>query len=61
VTRLHDLRHPVAVLMLDSGLPINVVFQALGHKDPAMNPRCYAHVLSDALQKAADLIDTYGI
>ena len=58
--RFHDLRHTAAVLMLDSGLPINVVSQVLGHKDPAMNPRRYAHTLSDYQQMAADLIDTYG-
>ena len=46
--------------MLDSDLPINVVSQVLGHKDPAMNPRRYAHTLSDDQQMAADLIDTYG-
>jgi integrase len=46
--------------MLDSGLPINVVSQVLGHKDQAMNPRRYAHVLSDAQQMAAERIDTNG-
>jgi integrase len=43
-----------------SGLPINVVSQVLGHEDPAMSPRRYAHVLSDAQQMAAVLIDSNG-
>jgi integrase len=58
--RFHDLRHTAAVMMLNSGVPINVVSQVLGHKDPAMTLRRYAHVLSDAQQIAADKIDAYG-
>ena len=58
--RFHDLRHTAAVMMLNSGVPINVVSQVLGHRDPAMTLRRYAHVLSDAQQIAADKIDAYG-
>lgn len=58
--RFHELRHTAAVMMLNSGVPINVVSQILGHKDPAMTLRRYAHVLSDAQQIAADRIDAYG-
>ncbi len=58
--RFHDLRHTAAVMMLNNGVPINVVSQVLGHKDPAMTLRRYAHVLSDAQQIAADKIDAYG-
>lgn len=58
--RFHDLRHAAAVMMLNSGVPINAVSQVLGHRDPAMALRRYAHVLSDAQQIAADKIDAYG-
>ncbi len=59
--RFQDLRHTAAVLMLNSGVPINVVSKRLlGHKDPAMTLRKYAHVLSDAQQMAADRIDAYA-
>ncbi len=58
--RFHDLRHTAAVNMLNAGVPVNVVSQILGHKDPAMTLRRYAHVLSDAQQMAADKIDGYG-
>jgi len=58
--RFHDLRHTAAVMMLNSGMPINVVSQRLGHRDLAMTPRRYAHVLSDAQQIAAAKIDAYG-
>lgn len=58
--RFHDLRHTAAVMMLNSGVPINVLSQILGHKDPTMTLRRYAHVLSEAQQIAADRIDGYG-
>ncbi|HEV2744826.1 MAG TPA: hypothetical protein VGV91_16840 [Rubrobacter sp.] len=41
-------------------MPIAVVSHILGHKDPAMTLRRYAHVLSDAQQTAANKIDAYG-
>ncbi len=58
--RFHDLRHTAVVMMLNNGVPINVVSHILGHKDPAMTLGRYAHVLSDAQQIAADKIDAYG-
>jgi integrase len=58
--RFHDLRHTAAVMMLNSGVPVNVVSQILGHKDSAMTLRRYAHVISGAQQIAADRIDGYG-
>ena len=48
--RFHDLRHTASEMMLNSGVPINVVSQVLGHRDPATTLRRYAHVLSDAQQ-----------
>jgi integrase len=58
--RFHDLRHTAAVMMLNSGVPINIVSRVPGHRDLAMTLRRYAHVLSDAQQIAADKIDAYG-
>lgn len=57
--RFHDLRHTAATLMLRSGVPVNVVAQILGHKDPAMTLKRYAHVLPDMQRMAADKIDSY--
>ena len=47
-------------MMLNNGVPTNVVSHILGHKDPAMTLGRYAHVLSDAQQIAGDKIDAYG-
>lgn len=58
--RFHDPRHTAAVMMLNNGVPINVVSQILGHKDPAITPRRHARGLSDAQQIVAEKIDAYG-
>ncbi len=47
VIRLHDLRHLHATLLLKAGVPVHVVAARLGHADPAITLRVYAHVLDD--------------
>jgi integrase len=58
--RFHDLRHTAATLMLRGGVPVPVAAKILGHKDPAMTLRVYAHVLSDMQDEAARRMDEYG-
>ncbi|WP_328524350.1 tyrosine-type recombinase/integrase [Kribbella sp. NBC_00359] len=43
--RLHDLRHVHATLLLIAGVPMHVVAERLGHADPAITLRIYAHVI----------------
>ena len=43
--RLHDLRHLHATTLLLSGVPVHVVAARLGHADPAITLRVYAHVI----------------
>ena len=43
--RLHDLRHLHATVLLLAGVPVHVVAHRLGHADPAITLRVYAHVL----------------
>jgi integrase len=43
--RLHDLRHVHATLLLIAGVPVHVVAERLGHSDPAITLRIYAHVM----------------
>ena len=45
VIRFHDLRHVHATLLLQDGEPVHVVAERLGHADPSMTLRAYAHVL----------------
>ena len=51
--RLHDLRHLHATLLLKAGVPVHVVAARLGHADPAITLRVYAHVLDDQASGAA--------
>lgn len=51
--RLHDLRHLHATLLLKAGVPVHVVAHRLGHADPAITLRVYAHVLDDQASHAA--------
>jgi integrase len=54
--RFHDLRHTVASLLLSGGHSLRAVAQRLGHSDPAMTLRVYAHCLpNDDGQLAAGL------
>ena len=42
-----DLRHSYASLLLQKGAPITYVSRQLGHKDPSITLRVYAHWLPD--------------
>jgi integrase len=53
--RLHDLRHIHATTLLLAGAPVHVVAARLGHADPSITLRVYAHVISDQLTEAADI------
>ncbi len=43
--RLHDMRHTFATLAIEGRRSIMRVSQVLGHHDPALTLRTYAHVL----------------
>jgi integrase len=53
--RLHDLRHIHATLLLKAGVPVPVVAAWLGHADPAITLRVYAHVLRDQAVEVAQI------
>ncbi|MEU8306889.1 tyrosine-type recombinase/integrase [Actinomadura sp. NPDC048955] len=53
--RLHDLRHVHATTLLLAGVPVHVVAARLGHADPAITLRVYAHVVSEQLAEAATI------
>ena len=53
VIRLHDLRHLHASLLLKAGVPVHIVAHRLGHADPSITLRVYAHVLDDQASHAA--------
>ncbi len=53
--RLHDLRHLHATTLLLAGIPVHVVAARLGHADPAITLRVYAHVLREQAAGVADI------
>jgi integrase len=52
--RFHDLRHTHATLLLRAGVSVHVVAARLGHREPSITLRVYAHVLDDQATGAAE-------
>ena len=55
--RFHDLRHTAGTFALRHGLPLRAVSKTLGHSDPAMTLRRYAHVLEDMEDEGGRAMD----
>jgi integrase len=53
--RLHDLRHVHATTLLLAGVPVHVVAARLGHADPSITLKVYAHVLREQAAGVADV------
>lgn len=53
--RVHDLRHIHATLLLLAGVPVHVVAARLGHTDPAVTLRVYAHVIKEVAAEVAEI------
>ena len=56
-TRIHDLRHSAATLLLSKGVPIKVLSEMLGHSDVSITLSIYAHVFPDMQDGAAEAMD----
>ncbi len=56
-TRMHDIRHSAATLLLPKGVPVKVVSKMLGHADVSITLSIYAHVLPDMQSTAAESMD----
>jgi integrase len=53
-TRIHDLSHSAATLLLSKGVAVKVVSEMLGHADVSTTLSIYAYVLPDMQSVAAD-------
>ncbi len=54
--RLHDLRHWTATAAIGSGHDVRTVAGRLGHANPAMTMRVYAHVVEGADEALASTL-----
>jgi integrase len=55
VRAYHDLRHVHATMLLVAGVPVHVVAERLGHADPSVTLRAYAHVIRRHAAGVADI------
>jgi integrase len=55
-TRLYDLRHSCATLMLSSGVNAKIVSERLGHSSVAFTLDTYCHVLPNEQTSATDVL-----
>jgi integrase len=53
----HQLRHGTASLLLNQNVPVPVVSRYLGHANPGITMKVYAHVIDGTSGMAADGID----
>ena len=59
-TRLHDLRHTHATLLLSKGVHPKVVQERLGHSTIVMTLDTYSHVLPDMQEAAVVALDEFA-
>lgn len=52
----HALRHTHATLLLESGVPLHVVAELLGHRDAMVTATIYAHVTPEQSREAANVL-----
>jgi len=55
--KLHGGRHTAATLMHLDGVPVAVIAAWIGHSDPTLTLRVYAHSQDDALKAAGQSLD----
>ncbi|MFF5537334.1 tyrosine-type recombinase/integrase [Streptomyces cinerochromogenes] len=55
---MHALRHFYASALLDAGENVKAVSEYMGHADPALTLRVYAHLMPDSRERARRAIDT---
>lgn len=56
-TRMHDLRHTCATLLLSKNVPVKVVSEMLGHGDVSITLAVYQSVLPHMQESAARVMD----
>jgi integrase len=58
---VHALRHGAASIMLADGHSMRVIAEQLGHSNPAITARVYAHVVPEAQRAAVASLERRGV
>jgi integrase len=56
-TRLHDLRHSTASLLLNQDVPLKMISELLGHSSISITGDLYAHVMPASSRRVADAME----
>ena len=56
-TTFHQLRHGAASIMLNQNVPVPVVSKYLGHANPGITMKVYAHMIDGTSGLAASGLD----
>lgn len=54
---MHALRHFYASVLLDAGESVKAVSEYLGHSDPALTLRVYAHLMPTSRERTRKAVD----
>jgi integrase len=57
----HDLRHSYASMLIQAGVPIEVISDLLGHADTRITLRHYAHLVDSVRQDAVAKLPSFGM
>lgn len=55
--KFHELRHTFASMLIENGVPISDISEALGHSSKSVTLDTYAHIFKDSLKKVAQKMD----
>ena len=56
--KLHGTRHSAISLLLSEGVPVHIVQQRAGHKDPKITLEVYSHVAKDKQNVVAEKLES---
>lgn len=59
--RLHDLWHTSCTMLIQAGLNVRAVASRLGHSDPSVTLKTYAHALQSTDKEAANILENLVI
>ena len=56
--RIHDLRYSAAAILIAQGLRAKAIQELLGHSTVSFTLSVYGHLMDEAKQETADVMDT---